>query len=68
MKFKSLITTTLALGVLASTGANFNNNEASAAAALDKSSSSLHHGYSKVHVPYAITVNGTSQNILSSNI
>ncbi|WP_150853976.1 extracellular adherence protein Eap/Map, partial [Staphylococcus aureus] len=24
------------------------------------------HGYSKVHVPYAITVNGTSQNILSS--
>ncbi|NDQ79931.1 MAP domain-containing protein [Staphylococcus aureus] len=67
MKFKSLITTTLALGVLASTGANFNNNEASAAAKpLDKSSSSLHHGYSKVHVPYAITVNGTSQNILSS--
>ncbi|HDK9621542.1 extracellular adherence protein Eap/Map [Staphylococcus aureus] len=67
MKFKSLITTTLALGVLASTGANFNNNEASAAAkTLDKSSSSLHHGYSKVHVPYAITVNGTSQNILSS--
>ncbi|HAR3252665.1 TPA: MAP domain-containing protein [Staphylococcus aureus] len=67
MKFKSLITTTLALGVLASTGANFNNNEASAAAKpLDKSSGSLHHGYSKVHVPYAITVNGTSQNILSS--
>ncbi|EVZ22754.1 extracellular adherence protein Eap/Map [Staphylococcus aureus] len=67
MKFKSLITTTLASGVLASTGANFNNNEASAAAKpLDKSSSSLHHGYSKVHVPYAITVNGTSQNILSS--
>ncbi|HDE3953713.1 TPA: extracellular adherence protein Eap/Map [Staphylococcus aureus] len=67
MKFKSLITTTLALGVLASTGANFNNNEASAGAKpLDKSSSSLHHGYSKVHVPYAITVNGTSQNILSS--
>ncbi|HCC5645011.1 TPA: extracellular adherence protein Eap/Map, partial [Staphylococcus aureus] len=67
MKFKSLITTTLALGVLALTGANFNNNEASAAAKpLDKSSSSLHHGYSKVHVPYAITVNGTSQNILSS--
>ncbi|HCV0140485.1 TPA: extracellular adherence protein Eap/Map [Staphylococcus aureus] len=67
MKFKSLITTTLALGVLASTGANFNNNEASAAAKpLDKSSSSLHHVYSKVHVPYAITVNGTSQNILSS--
>ncbi|HDV4443058.1 TPA: extracellular adherence protein Eap/Map [Staphylococcus aureus] len=67
MKFKSLITTTLALSVLASTGANFNNNEASAAAKpLDKSSSSLHHGYSKVHVPYAITVNGTSQNILSS--
>nr|WP_148249106.1 extracellular adherence protein Eap/Map [Staphylococcus aureus] len=67
MKFKSLITTTLALGVLASTGANFNNNEASAAAKpLDKSSSSLHHGYSKVHVPYAITVNGPSQNILSS--
>ncbi|MDT4093973.1 extracellular adherence protein Eap/Map, partial [Staphylococcus aureus] len=67
MKFKPLITTTLALGVLASTGANFNNNEASAAAKpLDKSSSSLHHGYSKVHVPYAITVNGTSQNILSS--
>ncbi|MBT2240803.1 extracellular adherence protein Eap/Map [Staphylococcus aureus] len=67
MKFKTLITTTLALGVLASTGANFNNNEASAAAKpLDKSSSSLHHGYSKVHVPYAITVNGTSQNILSS--
>ncbi|HDP6144927.1 TPA: extracellular adherence protein Eap/Map [Staphylococcus aureus] len=67
MKFKSLITTTLALGVLASTGANFNNNEASAAAKpLDKPSSSLHHGYSKVHVPYAITVNGTSQNILSS--
>ncbi|HDC7708528.1 TPA: extracellular adherence protein Eap/Map [Staphylococcus aureus] len=67
MKFKSLITTTLALGVLASTGANFNNNEASAAAKpLDKSSSSLHHGYSKVHAPYAITVNGTSQNILSS--
>ncbi|CAA4038812.1 MHC class II analog (pseudogene) [Staphylococcus aureus] len=67
MKFKSLITTTLALGVLASTGANFNNNEASAAAKpLDKSSSSLHHGYSKVHVPYATTVNGTSQNILSS--
>ncbi len=67
MKFKSLITTTLALGVLASTGANFNNNEASAAVKpLDKSSSSLHHGYSKVHVPYAITVNGTSQNILSS--
>ncbi|CAA5863358.1 MHC class II analog (pseudogene) [Staphylococcus aureus] len=62
-----MITTTLALGVLASTGANFNNNEASAAAKpLDKSSSSLHHGYSKVHVPYAITVNGTSQNILSS--
>ncbi|CAA4060771.1 MHC class II analog (pseudogene) [Staphylococcus aureus] len=67
MKFKSLITTTLALGVLASTGENFNNNEASAAAKpLDKSSSSLHHGYSKVHVPYAITLNGTSQNILSS--
>lgn len=67
MKFKSLITTTLALGVLASTGANFNNNEASAAAKpLDKSSSSLHHRYSKVHVPYAITVNGTSQNILSN--
>ncbi|WP_078152189.1 extracellular adherence protein Eap/Map [Staphylococcus aureus] len=67
MKFKSLITTTLALGVLASTGANFNNNEASAAAKpLDKSSSSLHHGYSKVQVPYTITVNGTSQNILSN--
>uniref|UniRef100_UPI00403F5D59 extracellular adherence protein Eap/Map n=1 Tax=Staphylococcus aureus TaxID=1280 RepID=UPI00403F5D59 len=67
MKFKSLITTTLALGVIASTGANFNTNEASAAAKpLDKSSSTLHHGHSKVHVPYAITVNGTSQNILSS--
>ncbi len=67
MKFKSLITTTLALGVLASTGANFNNNEASATAKpLGKSSSSLHHGYSKVHVPYTITVNGTIQNILSS--
>ncbi|HHO5062527.1 TPA: extracellular adherence protein Eap/Map [Staphylococcus aureus] len=67
MKFKSLITTTLALGVLASTGANFNNNEASAAAKpLDKSSSSVHHGYSKVHIPYTITVNGASQNILSS--
>ncbi|HCZ2601397.1 TPA: MAP domain-containing protein, partial [Staphylococcus aureus] len=67
MKFKSLITTTLALGVLASTGANFNTNEASAAAKqLDKSSSSLHHGYSKINVPYTITVNGTSTNILSS--
>ncbi|EOB6940200.1 extracellular adherence protein Eap/Map [Staphylococcus aureus] len=63
---KSILAGTLAI-VLASTGANFNNNEASAAAKpLDKSSSSLHHGYSKVHVPYAITVNGTSQNILSS--
>ena len=41
MKFKSLITTTLALGVIASTGANFNTNEASAAAKqIDKSSSS----------------------------
>ncbi|MCS5347843.1 MAP domain-containing protein [Staphylococcus aureus] len=67
MKFKSLITTTLALGVIASTGANFNTNEASAAAKqLDKSSSSLHHGYSKINVPYSITVNGTSTNILSS--
>ncbi len=67
MKFKSLITTTLALGVIASTGANFNTNEASAAAKqLDKSSSSLHHGHSKIQVPYTITVNGTSQNILSS--
>ncbi|HAR4907041.1 TPA: MAP domain-containing protein [Staphylococcus aureus] len=67
MKFKSLITTTLALGVLASTGANFNTNEASAAAKpLDKSSSTLHHGHSKIRVPYTITVNGTSQNILSS--
>ena len=67
MKFKSLITTTLALGVLASTGANFNTNEASAAAKqIDKSSSSLHHGYSKIQIPYTITVNGTSQNILSS--
>ncbi|UMT80088.1 extracellular adherence protein Eap/Map [Staphylococcus roterodami] len=67
MKFKSLITTTLALGVIASTGANFNTNEASAAAKqLDKSSSSLHHGYSKINVPYTITVNGTSTNILSS--
>ncbi|HCY7688811.1 TPA: extracellular adherence protein Eap/Map [Staphylococcus aureus] len=67
MKFKSLITTTLALGVLASTGANFNINEASAAAKpLDKSSSTLHHGHSKIQVPYTITVNGTSQNILSS--
>ncbi|HDE7739876.1 TPA: extracellular adherence protein Eap/Map, partial [Staphylococcus aureus] len=67
MKFKSLITTTLALGVLASTGANFNTNEASAAAKpLDKSSSTLHHGHSKIQVPYTITVNGTSQNILSS--
>ncbi|HCY6976860.1 TPA: extracellular adherence protein Eap/Map [Staphylococcus aureus] len=67
MKFKSLITTTLALGVLASTGANFNTNEASAAATpLDKSSSTLHHGHSKIQVPYTITVNGTSQNILSS--
>ncbi|HHC8828038.1 TPA: extracellular adherence protein Eap/Map [Staphylococcus aureus] len=67
MKFKLLITTTLALGVLASTGANFNTNEASAAAKpLDKSSSTLHHGHSKIQVPYTITVNGTSQNILSS--
>ncbi|CXE67161.1 MHC class II analog (pseudogene) [Staphylococcus aureus] len=67
MKFKSLITTTLALGVLASTGANFNTNEASAAAKpLDKSSSTLHHGHSKIQVPYTITVNDTSQNILSS--
>ncbi|CPP35176.1 MHC class II analog (pseudogene) [Staphylococcus aureus] len=67
MKFKSLITTTLALGVLASTGANFNTNEASAAAKpLDKSSSTLHHGHSKIQVQYTITVNGTSQNILSS--
>ncbi|WP_354315952.1 extracellular adherence protein Eap/Map [Staphylococcus aureus] len=67
MKFKSLITTTLALGVLASTGANFNTNEASAAAKpLDKSSSTLHHGHSNIQIPYAITVNGTSQNILSS--
>ncbi|HDF3394885.1 TPA: extracellular adherence protein Eap/Map [Staphylococcus aureus] len=67
MKFKSLITTTLALGVLASTGANFNTNEAPAAAKpLDKSSSTLHHGHSKIQVPYTITVNGTSQNILSS--
>ncbi|HEA3065423.1 TPA: extracellular adherence protein Eap/Map [Staphylococcus aureus] len=67
MKFKSLITTTLALGVIASTGANFNTNEASAAAKpLDKSSSTLHHGHSKIQVPYTITVNGTSQNILSS--
>ncbi|HCY8443836.1 TPA: extracellular adherence protein Eap/Map [Staphylococcus aureus] len=67
MKFKSLITTILALGVLASTGANFNTNEASAAAKpLDKSSSTLHHGHSKIQVPYTITVNGTSQNILSS--
>ncbi|HDI0186944.1 TPA: extracellular adherence protein Eap/Map [Staphylococcus aureus] len=67
MKFKSLITTTLALGVLASTGANFNTNEASAAAKpLDKTSSTLHHGHSKIQVPYTITVNGTSQNILSS--
>ncbi|HCX9571664.1 TPA: extracellular adherence protein Eap/Map, partial [Staphylococcus aureus] len=64
---KSLITTTLALGVIASTGANFNTNEASAAAKqIDKSSSSLHHGYSKIQIPYTITVNGTSQNILSS--
>ncbi|MFA1372574.1 protein map, partial [Staphylococcus aureus] len=53
MKFKSLITTTLALGVIASTGANFNTNEASAAAKqIDKSSSSLHHGYSKIQIPY----------------
>ena len=67
MKFKSLITTTLALGVIASTGANFNTNEASAAAKqIDKSSSSLHHGYSKIQIPYTITVNGTSQNILSN--
>ncbi|HII1385765.1 TPA: extracellular adherence protein Eap/Map [Staphylococcus aureus] len=67
MKFKSLITTTLALGVIASTGANFNTNEASAAAKpLDKSSSTLHHGHSKIQIPYTITVNGTSQNILSS--
>ncbi len=67
MKFKSLITTTLALGVIASTGANFNTNEASAAAKqIDKSSSSLHHGYSKIQIPYTITVNGISQNILSS--
>ncbi len=34
MKLKSLITTTLALGVIASTGANFNTNEASAAARI----------------------------------
>ncbi|HCZ0188581.1 TPA: extracellular adherence protein Eap/Map [Staphylococcus aureus] len=67
MKFKSLITTTLALGVIASTGANFNTNEATAAAKpLDKSSSTLHHGHSKIQIPYTITVNGTSQNILSS--
>ncbi|HDC5239491.1 TPA: MAP domain-containing protein, partial [Staphylococcus aureus] len=67
MKFKSLITTTLALGVIASTGANFNTNEASAAAKpLDKSSSTLHHGHSKIQIPYTITVNGTSQNILSN--
>ncbi|WP_407813265.1 extracellular adherence protein Eap/Map [Staphylococcus aureus] len=67
MKFKSLITTTLALGVIASTGANFNTNEASAAVKpLDKSSSTLHHGHSNIQIPYTITVNGTSQNILSS--
>ncbi|WP_437271244.1 extracellular adherence protein Eap/Map [Staphylococcus aureus] len=67
MKFKSLITTILALGVIASTGANFNTNEASAAAKpLDKSSSTLHHGHSNIQIPYTITVNGTSQNILSS--
>ncbi len=67
MKFKSLITTTLALGVIASTGANFNTNEASAAAKpLDKSSSTLHHGHSNIQIPYTITVNGTSQNILSN--
>ncbi|WP_338020016.1 extracellular adherence protein Eap/Map [Staphylococcus aureus] len=67
MKFKSLITTTLALGVIASTGANFNTNEASAAAKpLDKSSSTLHRGHSNIQIPYTITVNGTSQNILSS--
>ncbi|WP_113556109.1 extracellular adherence protein Eap/Map [Staphylococcus aureus] len=67
MKFKSLITTTLALGVIASTGANFNTNEASAAVKpLDKSSSTLHHGHSNIQIPYTITVNGTSQNISSS--
>ncbi len=67
MKFKSLITTTIALGVIASTGANFNTNEAAAAAKpLDKSSSTLHHGHSNIQIPYTITVNGTSQNILSS--
>ncbi|MGT2357579.1 hypothetical protein ACVPOS_15820 [Staphylococcus aureus] len=49
MKFKSLITTTLALGVIASTGANFNTNEASTTAQpLDKSSSTLHHGHSNI--------------------
>ncbi|WP_142352814.1 extracellular adherence protein Eap/Map, partial [Staphylococcus aureus] len=37
-----------------------------AAKPLDKSSSTLHHGHSKIQVPYTITVNGTSQNILSS--
>nr|CAB50920.1 map-7 protein [Staphylococcus aureus] len=67
MKFHGSRATTLALGVIASTGANFNTNEASAAAKqIDKSSSSLHHGYSKIQIPYTITVNGTSQNILSS--
>ncbi|MGL3974747.1 MAP domain-containing protein, partial [Staphylococcus aureus] len=32
----------------------------------DKSSSTLHHGHSNIQIPYTITVNGTSQNILSS--
>lgn len=66
MKIKTLITTTLALGIIASTGASFNTNEASAATKqLDKPSSSLHYGYYKILVPYTITVNGTSANILS---
>ena len=65
MKFKSLITTTLALGVLASTGANLILTEASAAAKkqIDKSHQ-VHYIMDipkKYRFPYTITVNGTSQ-------
>nr|WP_318909218.1 MAP domain-containing protein [Staphylococcus argenteus] len=63
MKFKSIITSTLALGVLATTGATFINNEASAS--KQQSHSTYHKSHAKSQVQYTITLNGITSNILS---
>ncbi|HHC8672937.1 TPA: MAP domain-containing protein [Staphylococcus aureus] len=65
MKFKSLITTTVAIGILASTGANFNQGHANTSSKVPTAShqSNINKNY---NILYNIDVDGTSLYKLSS--